>query len=300
MSIVKRKDPTDVIFVNSKSQVVIPNELPLKAKHKEVFLSNKNFPQIKLMDKNHVAKEIRIYLNQIIMDKGVNMDSEETAYLKQRIVKDIISQFDHFTLEEVRLAFYYGVRSEFGKYYGINAVSCHDWLKAFKEQLQADAYKACYKYLPDEEEDNDFDQKQLDIDTRDIICDHYFNLCVNGNYDYYDINGVGYDFLDRLNLISFSEEEMKDIFSESRQNYKNHLKKKNRKLRDRGQTVQQINLERAFGQLQDMSNPTFEYQIKVGAKRIAIFRYLYRLAKEEIDLKELIDAKIKEYDYEKK
>ena len=131
MSLVKKESKFEVI----KKQV---NNLPeLSKREKSIYLSNKAFIKIKdIKDMNQVVNPLHSIINSCIMDKGVNMPEEEITYLKQRVVTDVLQDFSHYTLEELRLATHYGVRGELGQYFGINPTTFYKWFKDYRFEIR--------------------------------------------------------------------------------------------------------------------------------------------------------------------
>jgi hypothetical protein len=294
------KHEKNEIYLNDKNKVVIPKNLPISSKNRELYLSNKNHPRIKLIDdKNVVVKSIHTFINQTIMDKGVNMQPEEIQYLLQRVTDDIIRDYSHYTLEEIRLAFYYGVRGELGEYFGINPVTLYGWLKNFKYELMPQANKAIQKFLPKPKEAGaDRSQKEIDQSIAETIYDVYFRLVTEGQYDFYDFGNVCYNLLDSLGIITFTNKEKIELLKESRSAFRKTILDKNRDLTLKDRSIQKIDTTRAFKQLEEQNNPTFEHQVKIGAKRLALYKCLYQLAQEEVDIKQLIENKLSEKKYQ--
>lgn len=293
-----QKHQKNEIYVNDKDKVIIPNDLPISRRTRAVYLSNVNHPKIKVIsDKNYVVNTIHTYLNQTILDSAHRLESEEISYLKKRVTDDIMESFSHLTLEEVRLAFYYGVRGEMGEFYGLGAKTFYKWLKDFKYDIFSKAFKEVSKYLPKEEE-KPTPKREMHQQIAKTIYDVYWDLCINGVYEFYDIGNVAYNFLDEIGLIPFTTEERLKMLEQSRNYFRRHLSNKNRELQAKGKHFHKINLERAFKQLEQNSNPTFEHQVKVGAKRIAVKNLLYQLAENEVDLKKVIDKRLSKINYD--
>ena len=154
--------------------IKLPSNIPVTQKAKDVFLSNKNFPKIKeIKDKNKVVHQIHTYINQTIMDKGVNMPPEEITYLKQRVADDIMNHYTSYTLEEIRLSLYYGVREEFGEYFGINSITIFKWLKSFKWELIPQTNLIMKPYLP---KPDDRPKEQITTEQMNL---EYQNRCIS-------------------------------------------------------------------------------------------------------------------------
>mgnify|MGYP001139073957 CR=1 FL=1 len=292
------KHEQNEIYINENSVVIIPTKLPISRQNRELYLSNKNFPKIAVIDdKNVVVKDLHVTINRTIMDKGVNMPPEEITYLTQTVTDDIMRNFSHFTLEEVRLACYYGVRGELGEYYGINPTTFYQWFKRFKWELIPKTNKAIEKFLPKPKEIVR-QQREVDESILNTLMDVYFELVTEGTYNFYDFGSIAYNLLDELGIIPFTTEQKIELMSESRVAFRKTVLNKNRKLTLKDREVQKIDTTRVFKELDEQSNSSMEHQVRVGAKRLAIRKFLYELAEEEIDLKELITSKMAEKKYD--
>ena len=130
------------------------------------------------------------------MDKGVTIPVEEQNYLKQRVTEDIMRDFTRYTLEEVKLAWYYGVRGEMGEFYGLNSATFYKWLKEFRYELVPPAYKEIEKYLPKPEENKpQINQQELDRSIADTLISEFQKLKDDGVYNFYDFGNVGYRYV---------------------------------------------------------------------------------------------------------
>jgi len=267
----------------------IPNNLPLNQQHREIFLSCRNFPQIKsIEDNNLVVPVIHQLINQTIMDKGVKMEVEEIDYLKTKVTADIMNDYNSYTLEELRLAFHYGVRGEFGEYYGLNAVTFYGWLRSFRYDMLPPVSQKVQKLLPKHEPVAP-SQEDTDKAIQTTLYDVYLKLCEAGEYEFYDIGNVVYKYLDRIGVIPFTNEEKMEFMQESRNRFGTSIVRRNSEFTKQGKDFHKVDIERAFEMLEKQSNPTFEHQVRVGAMRLALFHFLNSCAEQDIDLKQVID-----------
>lgn len=254
----------------------LPNNLPVTQKAKDVFLSSKNFPKIKdIADKNEVVQSIHTYINQTIMDKGVNMPPEEITYLKTRVADDIINHYSTYTLEEIRLSLYYGVREEFGEYFGLNAITIFKWLKSFKWELIPQTNLLMKPYLPnpDERPKETITQEQLDKDYTNRCISIHKLLQEKNEYDFYDFGNVLYEWLDKRGCIPFSNEEKQKFKKESHIKLRKKMMDNNYDLSRRGRSIQKINLDEFFQGVEEGTNREGSSAIIIGAKRIALFNF---------------------------
>jgi hypothetical protein len=295
--IVKRENN---LIVKEGDKMVIPKNLPVSNRDRELFLSGKNFPKIcEIQDMNVVVKQIHTLVNMTIMDKGITMPVEEQNYLKQRITEDIMRDFTRYTLEEIKLAFYYGVRGEMGEFYGLNSATFYKWLKDFRYELMPPAYKNVEKYLPKpESQEKKLTQQELDKSISDIIIEEFLKLKEKGIYNFYDFGNVAYRFLERFSFIDLNNDEKNELMKESQKQFRANLIKRNQDLSLQGKNILKVDLQRAFKQIEQGSNPTFQNQIRIGAMRIAVYQFIKNCVEQEIDLEKEITNKIKEYNYD--
>lgn len=293
--VAKRKE-NPVVFINEENKYEISRSLPFNRTTREVFLSSKNFPKIKnIEDKNHVVDQIHIYINQMIVDSGYNMDKDDILYIKTQVSKDILSNFAHYTLEEIRLAFYYGVRGELGQFMGINVVTLNDFLKKYKTDMLSEANKKVMPHFKDKEDEQEPTEKEIDEKTISIVLEVYETLIKEKKYEFYDIGNLVYKFLEKIGVIYLTEEEKLEILNKSREHFKTSIKKENDKLYKQGKTFQLIDIEKAYKEIDGENNESYEAQIKIGARRLALFEFLKQMASQEADLKGLIEEKFEAY-----
>ena len=288
------------LIVQKNDKLVIPKELPISNKHREIFLSGKNFPKIsEIQDMNVVVKQIHTFVNMTIMDKGVNMPPEEQTYLKQRVTEDILRDFTRYTLEEIKLAFYYGVREEMGEYFGLNSSTFYKWLKNFRYELLPPAFKSVQKFLPEpEEKSNKMSEQELDNAICNTLKEEFLKLKEKGVYSYYDFGNIGYRFLEKFGFILLSDEEKKQLMKRSENQFRANLIQRNKDLSRKGKSFAKVDLKRSFEQIEEGSNPTFKNQIKIGAMRIAVYDFIKNCVDKEIKFETEVNNKIKEYNYD--
>jgi hypothetical protein len=288
------------LIVHQGDKLVIPKNLPISNRDRELFLSGKNFPKIcEIQDMNVVVKQIHTLINLTIMDKGVTMPVEEQNYLKQRITEDIMRDFTRYTLEEIKLAWYYGVRGEMGEFYGLNSATFYKWLKDFRYELMPPAYKQVEKFLPKPDSSlPKMSEQELDRSVADTLISEFHKLKEQGVYNFYDFGNVGYRFLEKIGLIDLSNEEKQELMKESQQQFRANLIKRNQELVMQGKSQLKVDLERSFEQIEKGSNPTFKTQIRIGAMRIAVYNFMKSCVDNKLDLEKELNKKIKEYDYD--
>ena len=273
-NIIQRNEAIDVVVAN---KTVLPPNLPITQKAREVYLSNKNFLRIKdILDANVVVKNIHTYINQTIMDKGVNMPPEEIQYLKQRVTDDIIRHYPNYTLEEIRLALYYGVRGELGEYFGINPIGIFKWLKAFRFDLMPQCYLLIKKHLPAPESKTDkpeISDEELDNIYTSRVIEILTSLQDGHQYNFYDYGNCIYEWLQKIKLLTFTNEEKLELFEESKVKYRKSLKDENSEYVSRGRSILKIDIEQRLKDIEGGYNKDGRNAIVIGAKRIGLHRW---------------------------
>lgn len=290
-----RKSSTEITLLEKR--VEIPASVKIPHSKKEIYLSNKNFPKINTVkNKNIVVSEIHAYINLTMIDFGVTIDSDEIKILLTRVTDDIMLNFSTYTLEEIRLAFYYGVRGEFGKFYGLNPATFYSWLKKFRYELLPPITKQIIHALPDPKK-VELTQQETDRSIANVLIDVYFKLWNSGEYTFFDGGNNAYYLLESLNLLILSPADKFVLMDKGRQELKREIKKEDEKLRKRGKKFHRIDIPKAMKEIEKALNPQYEHRIKFRAMQIAVYDYLYGLATEDVDFKELIDGKLAEKIY---
>ena len=285
MSNIVKKENNSIVVVGDK--YVIPKELPISGRNRELYLSGKNFPKIvEIQDMNLIVNPIHSYINMTIMDKGVNMPPEEIDYLKQRVTQDILNDFTRLTLEEIRLSFYYGVRGEMGEFFGLNPTTFYKWMKEFKYEIMPPVNIEVSKYLEKPKEPEIPKQNVTDRNIANTLIIEFKKLRDNKVYSYYDFG-----------ILSLSLDEKKQILEQSEGQFRSNLIKRNQELTLQGKSILKADLKRAFEQIEQGSNPTFQTQIRIGAMRIAVYNCLKHYVENEIDFENQINTKLKEFNY---
>lgn len=278
---------TDFSFLNNA------NTLSLKTK--DVYKANQGISIKMIEDKNMVVKTIHVYVNQAIMDKGINMPPDEINYLLLRIVDDIMKDFSGLSLDDIKLAFYYGVRGEFGDYYGINTVTLYNWLKSYINELLPSVYKEVVPLLPKHNivQEEKVDYKLVESEMAITICRVYWQLCINGTYEFNDLGNIHYKFLDRNGLISVSEDDLDLLQNRAKERVMNRMITTNIQKENQGKSFHKLKLSEVLQQIENGDeNNSFYNLVEVEKMKLIFHHVLYNFAVEEIDLYELIKHKI--------
>lgn len=278
----------------------LPINANVSSRTKDIYLANNN-QKIRLIDdKNSLVRQIHALINMTIFDKGVNMEKDDINLIKKRVTDDIMKDFKGLSLEDVQLAFYYGVRGEFGEYYGINPITFYGWLKSYKNVLLPSVLKEVLPLLPKmEEKEVEIDKKEFDITMLNNLCAYYSKLISGSSYDLFDIGNIYFSFMNRMEMINLSEEEWIEINDLAMGEVKLELSEQNKNLLNQGKSLHRINLTDAFKEIEAGENKSYNSMIEIYSKRLALKKCLQKLAENKIDLLHILTLKIQTFNYGK-
>lgn len=291
------------ITKKSNSGIVIYSDieklsrLNISKKQKEIFLSCRNFNKIsEIQDKNTIVNSIHQYVGFTILDKGLNLNSvEELDYLKRRVVDDVLNEFGSYTLEEVRLSFYYGVRGELGEYFGINPTTFYKWLKNFKFDLLSDVNKTVLPMLEREHKNEVKDspsKKEVDYSIAENLFVFYDEYLETNKYNFLDFGNIAYSLLKKLNLIKISDKYKTQLIKRSKQVVKDL------ELYKKSKNKYSLKIEDVFSKI-DSEEPDYKNQIFSEAKRLALKDYITKSKQTNRDLKSQVLNELKRFYDEK-
>lgn len=273
---------------------IVSNE-KISKMSKDVYLANQQIPLSVIEDKNVVVNNIHTYINRTIMDKGINLETKEINYIKTSVVDDIMREFPNLSLEDVKLAFYLGVRGEFGEYYGLNTITFYNWLKHYKSQLLPKAYSEVYPLLPKNEvvQEVKVDRRIVESEMAKTICEVYFNLCVFGIYEFNDIGNIHFKFLQRNNMVFLSDEDEKELFEQAKLNVTNDLVNRNMRKANQGKELHRIKISDAVREIENGDeNSSYFNEVLIEKMKLSFYKVLYMYATEDYDIYELLKHKI--------
>jgi hypothetical protein len=278
----------------------LPVNANVSSRTKDIYLANNNQKIRLIKDKNSLVRQIHAFVNMTIIDKGVNMEKDDINYIKKRVTDDIMKDFKGLSLEDVQLAFYYGVRGEFGEYYGINPITFYGWLKSYKNVLLPSVLKEVLPLLPKvAEKEVEIDKKEFDITMLNNLCAYYSKLISGGVYDLFDIGNIYFSFMNRMEMIDLSEEEWVEINDLAMGEVKIELSEQNKNLLNQGKSLHRINLSDAFKEIEAGENKTYNSMLAIYSKRLALKKCLQKLAENKIDLLHILTLKIQTFNYGK-
>ena len=117
----------------------------LTAHEKEVILASLNNVKIQSINLNgdSVCYNALIeIIGRAIWETGISTLTEsEMNILLPIIVQEINDEHKDLTIEDIRIAFKYGVRKKYGEYYGINIATISVWLQSYTNITKREAMK---------------------------------------------------------------------------------------------------------------------------------------------------------------
>jgi len=283
-----------------KSENSLSPEIRVSNKVREIYNANNGVKIKEITDKNLVVKQIHVFVNMTILDKGINLEKDEINYIKTRVVDDIMRDYSSFSLDDIKLAFYYGVRGEFGEYFGINPITFYSWLKSYKTQMLPSVYKEVSPLLLKSQQQRDFfDYKQFDMELVDNLCLALSDLINTGSHNIFDFGNVYYSFLNRMELIDLNEKDIDYCKNKAKVKVKINLSKSNANYNKQGKSFHRINLIDAFENIEKENNNDLNVLIETEFKREVLDYMLDKYKINKLNLREILIEKIESFDYEK-
>ncbi|WP_131535521.1 hypothetical protein [Pedobacter nototheniae] len=179
---------------------------------------------------------------------------------------------------EIPEAFARGIRGKFGEYFGLNVISCEQFIEGYlesKERLELG------KTLPAPEIKYEPDNETKFKTAKGNALNAFETFKAKGDYDL--ISLPAYSFLDGIKLIQFSIEEKYDFIAEAKVELKKQLeskKTKEFKRESRNKLVHMIS-HLAEGGCKD--------QVVIMAKKLALKAFFESIVLEDINLTQMID-----------
>lgn len=110
----------------------------------EVALTqSKSNPVVKAMPKDEARSGLMDIIALAYQYAGQVLNKTDLSFQCDALLKDVTLSFPFMAIYEVRLAFYHGVRKEYGDYFGLNNQTYFGWLKAYQQDARrAEALRA--------------------------------------------------------------------------------------------------------------------------------------------------------------
>jgi hypothetical protein len=268
--------------LTKRESVNLPKEV--SSQSKSVYLANLSTPIRNISDMNVIVNSIHQSINRTIADKGVNMIKEDINYLYESVREDILKDFSTLSLEDIRLCFNMGVRGKLGEYFGINAVTLYQWLHKYKEEILPQTFKEVYKHLPPAKiEEPKIDFKQLDLEKIETICQLINKYKNDSIYDFNDFGNIHYKFLEKNNILNFTEEEKELCRENSRNLILSEAKTKNLELISQGRNIQMIDINKLMEKI-EFGDKDIDSAIEINYLKLLFKHFITNFSRKEKDL----------------
>ena len=116
--------------------------IPHEVASNEYVVAARN-PHYADCDQKSRLKELAAHIGEAFRFRGQQAAPADLADIAVNLDRKLSQEFPSVTLQEIRLAFEYGVTGEYGEYFGINFVTLFKFVKAYCESRdRADALRA--------------------------------------------------------------------------------------------------------------------------------------------------------------
>ncbi len=201
----------------------------------------------------------------------------ERSVIEPEIVRDLITDFKNMTIDEVKAAFYMGVRGKFitedNKVIYISVAMVYSWLKAYRETVRKEAMGKQLRF----EQDNPIKKEP----TEKFDMEVYYALENLSQPQILEVQGNAiYNTLEKLKLIQLTSTRKKEIYAQAELEFRN----KHRAGRD----LKEVQLNKKIIALLEAGDSSTQTKIKCLAKFIALMDYLKSLNEMDENIIELV------------
>lgn len=277
------------IHVYSESSVTV-HESCLKLAYKSHFDSENK--SVKHLLENNSHTELKQYISQrvnyTIIERGITVHENEIMVIYNSVYNDVCSRFSNLTLKDIETAFYLGVRSFLGKYYGINAVTFYEWLKEYSEKYLPLAVKKINQigFRYSEIEQKNVSEQELDEQIISIIIYEFNKFKNSGIYSYVDAGNIAYNWLVKKNII-LPLKSRAELHGKAKENLIKVRLRENNELRLRNRAILCVDINKY---IQDL--PSKQNEIENESKRIELNDFFNTIVKQDIDIERFLNEKL--------
>jgi hypothetical protein len=174
----------------------------------EIVLIRNNLAGLRIgeHDEETVKSSLALIVQKIFQYAGQKPEKRDIAVICKEISSDLTKRYKGMTMNEVDYALTYGVKGEYGEYFGINVASISKWIKAYynsEERKEAQRSKLFPELaLPERTGPTDSEILAFKIEA----CNRAFELAKAGK-QVRDTGNTVYDFLDEKGEIQFTAAE---------------------------------------------------------------------------------------------
>jgi hypothetical protein len=248
----------------------------LDPQEKEMILA-KNGERIKEMPIDKVNDQMLILIGKTHIECGIAANEGTIRLSMPLLLKDLISYFGNFTMNEIAHSFKLGIMKEYGEWYGLNNKTFFQWLRGYlgstkrldanKKQAAFNAEKNKPKALTDEEKEALMKKGALEA----------FEYVKTTGKHYPDLGSATYNWLDRKKLIHFTIDRKKAFIGVAMDNLRSNMVNE----------IDRTPTERKAIQARIMELSHTDDIVKTEAKKIALnvfFREMIEIGQELKDI----------------
>lgn len=305
IEVFKQKELTHKVGENIVIQDIIDSKISKNLKM--VLISAQCFPRINQLkgelcpegtiinDIDFSGREIRqvqiqFHINKAIVHSGygASLDNDDMTELITSVIADVIADFSHLTTQEVGIAFRKGVREEYGEYKGVSTRIFYSWLKSYCNSTKLDANKEFLKLdAPKQKELSKEEREERRKKWLEDAFKAFDEFVETGEYKYYDLNNLLYDYLKVLGILFLSKKDRKEIWEKAEK----IVRMKHDPLKvDRYQRPSMLKVIEALNK----KDKSVEHKILTEAKHIHLKMFVSDLRKKKKSLRKIVAQKQKE------
>lgn len=248
------------------------------------------YPAVCRVDTKIFFTDLTKIITKTIFDSGFKFEEEESANIISTVADDILRDFKHITIEEIKICFRKGVRKEYGDYFGLSVLTFYNWLRKYTTEVRGKAIVKQREYEMEQEAKRT--QKQYTDEEKAMISYNailwVYNHWLEKN-NLFDIDNSTYESLVKYDILKLSREQKNDIYKRAKQKLiKKRSAEKPTNFKSR-KTIQEV-----ISNIQS-ENKDGKWLIEKECKEIALIEFFVSIKKQgSIEkFKKLLKEKLK-------
>lgn len=268
---------TKPVFTQSESEAVKQIE-----PHLQKYYLARNSDIISKLETKNAIQSIYDIIAKVMLSNGLTTiagQEEAIVFVSEDVMRLVLDRYKGLTVEELNLACFNGTNGDYGETFGINLKTISIWIKGYlsdeRKRMSFNGVNHFLKLAQSRLYTESEKEEIIKQSTIRVFLDYSANSFTFPVYP-----APYYDYLKKIGLIDFSDEERILIYDESEKQYEAHvlLSKKERRIKSSDVTNLLSNLN---------ENKTFSNYCKTNALR----KYFKILKEKELILSDLITEK---------
>lgn len=176
------------------------------------------YPVVSKVEPKAFVTDLTKLITKTILDSGFKFEEEDKLNVILTIADDILRDFKHLTIEEIKICFRKGLRQEWGEYFGLSVLTFYGWLKMYCKEMRGKAiikqreYEAEQERKKNQKEYTEEEKNKISYDAILWVYNHWLD-----NNNLFDIDNSTYESLVKFEIIKISREQKMDIFKRAKQ-----------------------------------------------------------------------------------